>query len=747
MKVFLYTVLIFLLFNLPVIGQQFVRTCATEEILNGQRQSNPSIIKNMEEIERYTQDYLKKYPKGQGGRAITTIPVVVHVVYDQAVPVQNISDAQIQSQIDILNQDFSGTNSEISGSNFNSTAFPLGVFNGLVSNPEIQFCLASQDPNGFSTTGITRKASTRTNWDTDTSLKRSASGGVDPWDRSKYLNIWVCRISLSTANVVLGYAQLPGGDPTTDGVVVDYRFFGNIGTAVSPFNKGRTATHEIGHWLNLKHIWGDASCGDDLVSDTPKQNAANTGCPVYPHLSTCTGTPVEMTMSYMDYTNDACMYMFSTGQKARMKAVLSSGAARGSLSSSPGCLPSNPNFCYSPSNLKVTNIAINTASFNWPQTANAINYSFEYKISNASAWTAVNLTTNSINISGLLGSTIYNARVKSNCSNGGSLYSPIISLTTLAPPTCNVPSGITTTNIKATSATSTWAAVANVIHYTYEYKISTATTWTVVPQVMGNTFQMTGLTPAKTYNVRIRTNCNGMTSAYSATKNFTTLAVCAGDTESNNTAATFKVTLKSGTAVNGKIGTSTDVDWYKFANTSSAKNIRVTLTNLPADYNVELYFGTTALVASSVNVGLLNEEIKYNNGQVGTYYIKVVGVNASFDNNNCYRLLAQNSSAAYRLGSTGMSDIALPVEKELLVFPNPSNHEVTLVLPFGENSKGILSIFDLTGQMVSSESVVSNESMLSLKKDIFDYKPGVYFVTFKSGSDIYTQKLVVGGNR
>jgi hypothetical protein len=136
--------------------------------------------------------------------------------------------------------------------------------------------------------------------------------------------LWVCTIG----GGILGYAQFPGGASATDGVVIDSKYFGTTGTATAPFNLGRTATHEIGHWMNLRHIWGDANCGSDLVSDTPTHNTANYGTPVYPHYSTCTGTPIEMTMNYMDYTDDNAMYMFSTGQKSRMLAIFNTGGPR-----------------------------------------------------------------------------------------------------------------------------------------------------------------------------------------------------------------------------------------------------------------------------------------------------------------------------------------------------------------------------------------------------------------------------------
>jgi len=279
----------------------------------------------LEEIEKHYQEYIRKYPNGESNRNTITIPVVVHVLYRTTT--QNISDSQIFSQINSLNKDFSGTNSD--------TILIPNDFKSLKANCEIQFCLAKTDPNGKPTTGITRKQTKITSFTTNNRVKQTSLGGVNPWNTSQYLNIWVCVL----ANSIVGYSQMPGGDPATDGVVIDYRYFGTMGTATAPYNKGRVTTHEIGHWLNLKHIWGDATCGDDLVSDTPIHNGPNYYCQIQPHYSQCGSKPREMTMNYMDYSDDACMFMFTNGQKQRMRAVLSSGGFRNTLVNSHGCNP------------------------------------------------------------------------------------------------------------------------------------------------------------------------------------------------------------------------------------------------------------------------------------------------------------------------------------------------------------------------------------------------------------------------
>lgn len=292
------------------------RRCASMDVLRDQLAENPGQAKKMEEIEKHT----KKFIDERGGETLVAaaltdaqtieIPVVVNVIYNTAQ--QNISDAQIASQIDVLNKDFSATNGDISG--LNNT-----VFAGMGSNVNIHFTLVATN----------RKQSTKTSWGTRDAMKSSKKGGIDPTDPTTKLNIWVCNIG----GGILGYAQFPGGNSATDGVVIGPNYFGSsdYGSGFylsAPYDKGRTATHEVGHWVNLRHIWGDATCGNDQVADTPLHNAANYGCPAYPHLSTCAGTPIEMTMNYMDYTNDACMYMFTNGQKARARAIFATGGAR-----------------------------------------------------------------------------------------------------------------------------------------------------------------------------------------------------------------------------------------------------------------------------------------------------------------------------------------------------------------------------------------------------------------------------------
>ena len=300
------------------------RNCGTMQHLDEIRQRDPGVDNRMDVENLDIKHWISNNTSSSKSMPnLITIPVVVHVIYKNSS--QNISDAQIFSQIDILNEDFRMNNSDAS-------SVP-SAFAGAAADCEIEFCLAVRDPNGNVTTGITRTYTTTSSFSGYTSMKYSSTGGQDAWNTSDYLNIWVCNL----ASGLLGFATFPGGNSSTDGVVCDYAYFGNTGTATSPYDLGRTATHEVGHWLNLYHIWGDSYCGNDYVSDTPKHEESNYGCPSYPHASSCSGTGSsgEMFMNYMDYTNDACMFMFSTGQKNRMRATLN--GSRSSLLSSLGC--------------------------------------------------------------------------------------------------------------------------------------------------------------------------------------------------------------------------------------------------------------------------------------------------------------------------------------------------------------------------------------------------------------------------
>jgi len=255
---------------------------------------------------------------------VIVVPVVIHVLYNTNI--QNISDKQVLSQLTVLNNDYRRLNAD--------TVNTPAPFKSIAADTRIVFCLAKVDPNGNYTSGIIRKYTSTSLFLSDDAMKFSSSGGDDAWDSKKYLNIWVCNLFGRT----LGYAVMPGGPADKDGVVIQYDVFGTTGIVTSPFDLGRTTTHEVGHWLGLRHLWGDAVCGDDSIADTPPQEAYNTGCPSFPHTSSCSiNTYGDMSMDYMDFTNDACMNMFTQGQKSEMRGMFALGGFRNSFLNSSVC--------------------------------------------------------------------------------------------------------------------------------------------------------------------------------------------------------------------------------------------------------------------------------------------------------------------------------------------------------------------------------------------------------------------------
>ena len=282
--------------------------CASEEVLQQQLQQDPTLAGKMQEIELATQRFIKNPTTNVLAGDVMTIPVVVNVLYRTVA--ENISTAQIQSQIDVLNADFAATNSDYNSTNLYFQSVRSG-------DTKVRFVLDQ----------VLRKSTSKTSFRTDDAMKKSSKGGIDPTSPATKLNIWVCNMG----GGILGYAQFPGGSPATDGVVLDDKATGNTGTAAAPYGMGRTATHEVGHWLNLRHIWGDATCGNDLVTDTPLHQTSNGGCPAFPKYGSCSTTVPMMTMNYMDYTYDACMYMFTLGQSTRMAATYAVGGPRASF--------------------------------------------------------------------------------------------------------------------------------------------------------------------------------------------------------------------------------------------------------------------------------------------------------------------------------------------------------------------------------------------------------------------------------
>jgi hypothetical protein len=622
----------------PTVFSQQLNRCSTTEVMQRLFQEDPQYKLRLDAIEDQTQKFIKENPTGT--RTVVSIPVVVHVVYNTTT--ENISDAQVQSQIDVLNEDFRRLNADA-----NETP---AVFAGIAADCEINFCLAAQDPNGAATNGITRTSTTKTSFSDNNDVKYTSKGGHDVWDRNKYLNIWVCDLG----SFLLGYAQFPGGAAATDGVVLHYKYTGRIGTATYPYQLGRSATHEVGHWLNLRHIWGDdgSGCtGSDLVTDTPNQADETYGCPLPNIRISCTNGPNgDLYSDYMDYTDDGCMNIFTTGQKTRMQALFATGGSRASLLTSAGCTtPGGGGLCSVPAGLNATGVTTTGATLNWSSASGAVSYNVQYRAVGSGTWIATTSSTTSTSVSGLTASIQYEFQVQSVCS--------------------------------------------------------------------------------------------GSSSAFSASTTFTTAAAtCTDAYEVNNTKAKAKA-IPVNTDITAKIGTSTDKDWFSFTNTASEHNIRVTLSNLPTDYDLDFYGTTGTKVTSSQNAGTEDETIVWNTTTVGTYKVRVYGAGGSFNSNSCYTLNASIGSSPFRTnGNVNNTQITGTVTN---IYPNPSNGNMTVEYNSSSTSGIQLIAYDLVGRIIYNQQSSASEGMNSYNVNVQDLAPGVYVLEILNGSEVSRMKFSV----
>jgi hypothetical protein len=271
-----------------VARSQNTTRCGSHEAVKQQMSADPAYAKKVEELLKNKGNYQRAKKKGPPAQSSITIPVVVHVLYYTAA--QNIPDAQVQSQIDVLNEDFTATNNDYNN-------YDAG-YAAVKGDMDINFCLVQ----------VIHKQTKHKSFGLNDNMKYTKRGGSDAVDPLHTLNIWVCDLGSS----LLGWAYYPGIAPEKFGVVCHTNAFGRGDqyNLYPEFNLGRTTTHEMGHCLGLLHIWGDRTCGSDEVDDTPLHNTANVDCPEEGHLSTCTGTPLEMWMNYMDYTDDSvCIFL------------------------------------------------------------------------------------------------------------------------------------------------------------------------------------------------------------------------------------------------------------------------------------------------------------------------------------------------------------------------------------------------------------------------------------------------------
>jgi gliding motility-associated-like protein len=514
--------------------------CSSEAYEQMMQQQFPSRL-NRVEFEQWIKPLIKEQKnkialKSSNTTSVISIPVVVHVIHngDAIGTGENITDAQVRSQIKVLNEDFRrmmGTR----GENKN----PVGA------DTEIEFCLATVDPSGNMTNGINRKDFLNNVSFSQAEINSTVKPATQ-WDPNKYLNIWTVRF---TDNSTLGYAQYPSasglsgipssGIANTDGVVISYQAFGSADVNDGTFNLhptykfGRTTTHEIGHFLGLRHIWGDGDCSaDDYCNDTPLAAAANYACPPPNGLDTCPEFGKDMVENYMDYTNDECMNIFTQDQKVRMLTVLANSPRRKELVTSSAC---NSDFSFSlvsdskevcaPSNA-VYNFTYNTyLGFNLPVTFSATNLPAGVTATFNPASASANNTNVTLTLSGINDSHVGNYQFRIVGSYNSNMKGLNVQLniynTTFQP--INLLSPLNGANNINYPVDLKWALISNV--KTYLLEISTSPTFATIidtATITSTSFKTKLLNPLTTYYWRIKPINPCAQGPYSSVYSFTT---------------------------------------------------------------------------------------------------------------------------------------------------------------------------------------------------------------------------------
>ena len=411
---------------------------------------------------------------------------------------------------------------------------------------------------------------------------------------------------------------------------------------------------------------------------------------------------------------------------------------------------SNTNFtiggaiaCGDATGLTSSAIGNNSATISWDAVANATSYAVEYKLNSSATYTsfATAQTATTANLTGLTQGSLYDWRVRATCVSGTGNFVGA-QFTTTSPATCNAPTGLASSAITSSSATVSWAAVSGAANYDVDYKLAAATTWTnAVTATTTTSRSISGLAASSIYDWRVRANCTavGLSSAY-AQAQFTTTAAstCPGTLDvSTNGAASGAATIPFNTDVKGLINTTTDNDYYKFVVTTGG-TATITLSTLPADFDVRLYSsnGTTEL-AISQNGSTTSETIT-RTYTAGTYYVRVYGYNGANSTTTCYTLKVQLGTA-----SKTTADEFAQSNKGLLVSPNPAGYTANLFYKFKTLGKATITITNQTGAVVLRKAVNATDGENRQTLDVSKLANGMYFISIQNGSETQMSKIMI----
>ena len=404
--------------------------------------------------------------------------------------------------------------------------------------------------------------------------------------------------------------------------------------------------------------------------------------------------------------------------------------------------------CNAPGSLAGSNITATSATLSWAAVSGAASYTVEYKASTATTWlvAASATTSTSISLTGLSASTTYDWRVRTNCSSTSSSFS-LAQFTTAAEPVCAAPGSLSSTSITSSSATVSWAAISGAASYTVEYKVSTSSSWMVAASATTSTsINLTGLSASTTYDWRVRTNCSSSSSSYSVAQ-FTTLAeTCADPYEPNNTRAAAAA-IPVNADIRAIISTSSDNDYFKFSNTSTTRNIQVTLTNLTRDYDIELYrTGTNNRLARSQKNGTANEIITFNTTVVGQYEVRVYGYRGANDPANCYTLKVALSGSNFGPSANALEQVpeqVLKLENGLQAYPNPAKGLLNIAYEAEQTGKATFRLVDAQGRTTTSKVLGVQKGTNLTTWDVSHFAAGVYMLRVQQGARWVVQKVII----
>ncbi|MEO8109751.1 MAG: fibronectin type III domain-containing protein [Ginsengibacter sp.] len=408
--------------------------------------------------------------------------------------------------------------------------------------------------------------------------------------------------------------------------------------------------------------------------------------------------------------------------------------------------------CADPSGLTASSITATSANVSWSTVGGAIDYNLFYKATSVNNWSlgAKNIVGSSFSLSGLTASTNYTWRVKANCASGSSNYI-LAQFTTTTAGTCNAPTGLASSAITLTGANVSWSSVSGANNYSVDYKLTTSSTWiSLAAATTSTSVNLSGLASSASYDWRVRANCSSGSSSYNQAQ-FTTLAAggCSDQFEPNNTYATA-ANVSTGVNINAQISSSGDEDYYRFSNSPGQSKIKVTLTNLPADYDLQLYTKTGFVTRTSQNTGTKDEAVILNTINSGSYVVRVYSTAGASNSSQCYTLNIQIGSGNFTIVhpaspvSAVIDATAATLEGGLEVYPVPASSSLTA--SFNAYKRGIadLIIINRLGQQVMRKTVGVNDGINTTKLDVSKLTPGMYFLKVINGEKVQMKKVMIG---